>query len=199
VFNPGCEVTGLIRRPKIVAAVIAVAGIVLFTYALLTPQHTDQTNEHMGMPGTHSSYGLGQVALMLIAAIIIATGLIFVLVREEYEPIPIYSQGELRMDPQVPGTPPAIETPGVDAVPAARGEREGRHDYLVLRLLTGDERAMFKAIMDSGGEALQKDLILRTRMSNAKVSRLLDRLQQKDVISKERYGATNMIKISRKD
>ncbi len=191
--------TGLIRWPKIVAAVMAIAGIILFTYALLTPQHTDQTKEHMGMFGTHSSYGSGQVALMLIAAIIAATGLIFVLVREEYEPVPIYSQGEPRMDPQVPVTPPAIEAAGVDAVPAARGEREGRHDYLVLRLLTGDERTMFKAIMDSGGEVLQKDLILRTKMSNAKVSRLLDRLQQKDVISKERYGATNMIKIARKD
>ncbi len=191
--------TGLIRWPKIVAAAVAVAGIVLFVYALLTPQQTEQTNEHMGMPGTHSTYGLGQVALMLIAAIITTTGLIFVLVRPEYEPIPVYSSGELRMNPQVPGTPPAIEAAGVDAVPSARGEREGRHDYLVLRLLTGDERAIFKAIMDSGGEILQKDLILRTKMSNAKVSRLLDRLQQKDVISKERYGATNMIKIARKD
>ena len=189
----------MIRWPKIVAAVIAVAGIILFTYALLTPQHNDQINDRMGMPGTHSSYGSGQVALMLIAAIITAAGLIFVLVREEYEPISTYSQGEPRKDPQVPGTPPAIEAAGADAVPAAIGEREGRHDYLVLRLLTGDERVMFKAIMDSGGEVLQKDLILRTRMSNAKVSRLLDRLQQKDVISKERYGATNMIKIARKD
>ncbi len=65
----------------------------------------------------------------------------------------------------------------------------------MLRLLTGDERTMFKTIMDSGGEDLQKDLILRTRMSNAKVSRLLDKLEEKGVISKERHGSTNRIKI----
>ena len=190
---------GLIRWPKIVAAVIVAAGVIILAYALLTPQHTDQTNEHMGMFGTHSTYGSVQVVLMLIGAILAATGLIFVLVREEYEPIPSYPQGELRMVPQVQGTPQVTEAAGADPIPIARGESQARHDYLVLRLLTGDERTMFKAIMDSGGEVLQKDLILRTKMSNAKVSRLLDRLQQKDVISKERYGATNMIKIARKD
>ena len=67
--------------------------------------------------------------------------------------------------------------------------------YLTLRLLSGDERAMFKAIMDSGGEALQKDLIPRTKMSDAKVSRVLDRLEEKGVISKERYGMTNKVRI----
>jgi uncharacterized membrane protein len=74
-------------------------------------------------------------------------------------------------------------------------EAVARENYLVLRLLTGDERIMFKAIMDSGGEALQKDLILRTKMSNAKVSRLLDRLEEKGVATKERHGSTNKIRI----
>jgi len=32
-------------------------------------------------------------------------------------------------------------------------------------------------------------------MSNAKVSRVLDRLSEKDVITKERHGATNKISI----
>jgi uncharacterized membrane protein len=58
---------------------------------------------------------------------------------------------------------------------------------------------MFKAVMDSGGEALQKDLILRTKMSNAKVSRVLDKLAQKGVVTKERHGATNKIRIRHGD
>jgi len=89
--------------------------------------------------------------------------------------------------------PPPAESPPAPPHPTA-DEAAGRN-YLVLRLLTGDERMMFKAIMDSGGEALQKDLILRTKMSNAKVSRLLDRLAQKGVVTKERYGSTNKVKI----
>ena len=50
---------------------------------------------------------------------------------------------------------------------SSEGAAAGR-DYLVLRLLTGDERTMFKTLMDLGGEGLQKDLIIRTKMSNAK-------------------------------
>ena len=57
---------------------------------------------------------------------------------------------------------------------------------------------MFKAIMDTGGEALQKDLIQRTKMSNAKVSRVLEKLEQKGVVSKERHGSTNKIRIKLK-
>ena len=48
------------------------------------------------------------------------------------------------------------------------GEREPRapeaapipERELVLRLLTGDERVLFKTLLDSGGEAYQKDLVL---------------------------------------
>jgi uncharacterized membrane protein len=32
-------------------------------------------------------------------------------------------------------------------------------------------------------------------MSNAKVSRVLEKLEQKGVVSKERYGSTNRIRI----
>ena len=54
---------------------------------------------------------------------------------------------------------------------------------------------MFSTLMDSRGEALQKDLILTTKMSNAKVSRVLDRLLEKGLITKERHGATNKVRI----
>ena len=52
---------------------------------------------------------------------------------------------------------------------------------------------MFRAIMDSGGEALQKDLILKTKMSDAKVSRVIDRLEEKGVVTKTRFGMTNKV------
>ena len=77
----------------------------------------------------------------------------------------------------------------------ARAPAAGKDEREALRLLTGDERTMFKAIMDSKGEALQKDLMQRTNMSNAKVSRVLEKLEQKGVVSKERYGSTNRVRI----
>ena len=67
---------------------------------------------------------------------------------------------------------------------------------MVLRLLTGDERTMFRAIVDNGGEALQKDLIVKLKWSDAKVSRVIDRLIEKGVVSKERHGSTNKVKVA---
>lgn len=66
---------------------------------------------------------------------------------------------------------------------------------IVLRLLTGDERALYRALMDRGGEAYQKDLVIQTKMSDAKTSRVIDRMEEKGLVSKERHGMTNMIRI----
>jgi len=62
-------------------------------------------------------------------------------------------------------------------------------------LLTGDERRMFGEIVESGGEVLQKDLVAKGSFSKAKVTRLLDKRERKGLIVRERYGATNKIKI----
>ncbi|MGQ9587090.1 MAG: helix-turn-helix transcriptional regulator [Thermoplasmata archaeon] len=185
---------------KIAAAVIACIALVILAYAILTPeQSTDGTN-HMGMwHATYSSMGVGLIAASLV---ILVAALMVLVLWQGYEPLP--------PDIEVPAparehlTPPA-ETASMASRPGPqprtgraaeeRAAEDAAHNYLVLRLLTGDERAMFKAIMDSGGRALQKDLISQTKMSNAKVSRVLDRLAEKGVITKERHGSTNMIRI----
>ena len=188
---------------KVIAAVLAVAAIVILVYSLLTgvPAEED-TTDHMGMwdpDRAYSDYGL---VVIVAASFLIAVAVMFILLREEYVPLPP------SMTPPPPPPPekaPAAEpVPVPDAAPpegpeekAARPteEVEAEENYLVLRLLSGDERTMFKAIMDSKGEALQKDLMQRTNMSNAKVSRVLEKLEQKGVVSKERYGSTNRIRI----
>ncbi|MEK6976861.1 MAG: hypothetical protein AABX40_00480 [Candidatus Hydrothermarchaeota archaeon] len=63
----------------------------------------------------------------------------------------------------------------------------------VLRLLEGDERRLYQRILDSGGEILQKDLVLESDFNKAKVTRLLDKLEEKRLISRVRHGMTNRI------
>jgi len=170
---------------KVIAGVACVLGVVITAYALLAPQPTsDSQMDHMGM-GPHSTYASQNVLLAAIGVVAVVAGLMVFFLREEYEPLP--PALVLPQSPEVLPAPP----------PSMQHEKEdiAAKQYLTLRLLTGDERTMFKAVMDSGGEALQKDLILKTRMSNAKVSRLLDRLQVKGVVSKERFGSTNKIRI----
>jgi uncharacterized membrane protein len=179
---------------KILAAAIGVVAVVILVYALLTPQNDTSSTDRMGMFGNHTSYSSGNVGLIAISSAMFVLALMIIILWQEYEPLPPNLK---------PVSSPKVETRGTPEVVAESIAQPHRLDedevmareYLVLRLLSGDERTMFKAIMDSGGEALQKDLILRTKMSNAKVSRLLDRLLQKGVITKERHGATNKVRV----
>ena len=118
-------------------------------------------------------------------------------------PLPPPPPAERTGDPETVSEPEAValEDPedAADKAAETSPDEVKRETYIILRLLTGDERIMFKAVMDAGGAALQKDLIKSTNMSNAKVSRVLDRLQEKGVITKERHGSTNRVKISVED
>jgi uncharacterized membrane protein len=66
---------------------------------------------------------------------------------------------------------------------------------LALRLLQGDERRMLRQIFDAGGQILQKDLVYRAGFSKVKVTRLLDKLERKGLIIRERHGSTNLVRV----
>ncbi len=195
---------------KVIAVVLAAIAIALLAYALMTetPTETD-TTDHGGM-WDQRTYTSTNLAVIVAASFLIAIAVMFILLRQSYEPLP----PEMTKLPPPPAAAPPVEQPVrvpdtaipaqapvetevTSSTPPAAPEENlaARENYLVLRLLTGDERIMFKAVMDSGGEALQKDLILRTKMSNAKVSRLLDRLEEKGVVTKVRHGSTNKVRI----
>ncbi|UCE80564.1 MAG: hypothetical protein JSV94_05270 [Methanobacteriota archaeon] len=188
---------------KVAAAVFAVIAILLLTYAIFAeePPTDEHTSPGMGDQHVYSSTNL---VIIVISSFLIAIAVMFILMREEYEPLPPTMKPRPPPPPDDPGKDidrptESRSTDRTETVPDAAdittaGER--RETYLILRLLTGDERRMFKAVMDAGGEALQKDLIKTTKMSNAKVSRVLDRLQEKGVVTKERHGSTNKVKIS---
>ena len=198
---------------KVVAAVFAVVAIILLGYAIFS-QQPDEDVTTPGM-GDRNLYSSSDLAIIVICSFVIAVALMFIFLREEYEPLPPSMKSYLpppppkgpseavseRVPPAEVTEEPAVPEPVSADRPAPPGPtgveaEKKRETYLVLRLLTGDERTMFRTIMDSGGEALQKDLIQRTKMSNAKVSRVLDRLVEKGVISKERHGSTNKVRIA---
>ena len=193
---------------KIAAAAFAVAAIVLLGYAIFS-QESDEDVVTPGMGDRHI-YSSSDLALIVASSFIIAVAIMFIFLREEYEPLPPSMKSYLPPPPpseDEEGAKAAQETTGTET-PATDGPlptqpplenidgEKKREIYLVLRLLSGDERTMFRTIMDSDGEALQKDLMQRTQMSGAKVSRVLDRLVEKGVISKERHGSTNRVRIA---
>ena len=187
---------------KAIAAFLAIAAIVLLAYALFMGEPAEEDTIDHGMWDNARSYSTTNLAVIVAASFLIAVAVMFILLREEYVPLPP------SMTPSPPPPPEKADKkvepveekvlapePVEEEKPRPPEEVAAEENYLILRLLTGDERTMFKAIMDSGGEALQKDLIQRTQMSNAKVSRVLEKLEQKAVVSKERHGSTNKVRI----
>ena len=181
---------------KVTAAVLAAAAIIMLAYAILSGEPSSTSDEHQGMWDNVRSYSGSNLLVMVFASFLIAFAVMFILLREEYEPLPPSMAPPPPPPPEQDDAGPEEERadePPQGLTPESVAAEE---NYLVLRLLTGDERVMFKAIMDSKGDVLQKDLIKTTKMSNAKVSRVLERLLQKGVISKERHGSTNRIRIT---
>ncbi|MBU4373613.1 MAG: hypothetical protein KJ714_04070 [Euryarchaeota archaeon] len=63
---------------------------------------------------------------------------------------------------------------------------------LAANILDGDEKILFQKIVD-GDMILQRELILKTGFSEPKVSRLLDRLERRGLILRQRDGMGNRI------
>lgn len=68
----------------------------------------------------------------------------------------------------------------------------------MLPLLKTGERQAIEALRDAGGEMQQNKLVAKLGVSKVKVTRILDGLKQKGLISKERYGLTNTIKLEKR-
>lgn len=89
---------------------------------------------------------------------------------------------------------PTLATKVPDAGSATAPELED----LAIRLLDGDERRLLKVIVEAKGEILQRDLVRTTAFSDAKVSRLLDRLEERGLVVRERHGMTNRVRLTLK-
>ncbi len=97
---------------------------------------------------------------------------------------------------RIPARPPALPEPG--PTPSGPGLVLGGQELedLVLRLLDGDERRLMRVIVESRGDVLQRDLVAKTAFSDAKVSRLLDRLEERGLVVRERQGMTNRVRLT---
>lgn len=66
---------------------------------------------------------------------------------------------------------------------------------IIERAEDDSERAILEILNSSGGSMFQSDLVERSGFSKGKVSLVLDRLEARGVIRRERSGMTNLISI----
>lgn len=93
---------------------------------------------------------------------------------------------------QTVGPPPSAPPPALEAAGLISPELED----LAVRLLDGDERRLLRVIVEAKGNILQRDLVRITAFSDAKVSRLLDRLQERGLVVRERQGMSNRVRLT---
>ena len=79
-------------------------------------------------------------------------------------------------------------------------EKETRTEIDVAKPIFGvedeDEKALVSIIVEAGGSMFQSDLVERSGFSKGKVSLILDRLEARGVIRRERSGMTNLITLA---
>lgn len=93
----------------------------------------------------------------------------------------------------------AVVAGGVAAVLALllRRYSSERSIRLALMTLSEDERKVLEAILKSGGKAYQDKLRRELDISKSKLSALVNNLEKKHAITKERYFRTNILKLSK--
>lgn len=75
------------------------------------------------------------------------------------------------------------------------GERENKPTLdknEIIKLLDGDEKKLYARIAERG-EVLQKDLVLEGEFNRVKITRLLNKLEEKGLVLRIKYGMTNKI------
>jgi uncharacterized membrane protein len=171
------------NRWSLIALLVLLGGLALIAYALLTP--VTQGGGHMGEFPTRSGYEVLNIVLAVIGAAMAAGSAVLLLVRD--------------MVPAMVPSPPVrsvVQAAEVAEAPAPATEVPTDDSRLILRLLNGDEREVFRSLVDAGGEQLQRDIVEGTKLSDAKISRVLDRLEGKGLVERERRGMGNVVRIA---
>lgn len=59
--------------------------------------------------------------------------------------------------------------------------------------LDEEEQKVYEILKSSGGSSFQGDLLKGTEFSKVKVTRILDRMEMKDILERKRRGMTNIV------
>ena len=156
-----------------ISIVILIASLVLLFDKLFTPQPIQITLQS-GQEITTSAaeyFSLGEVLLLIISAFLIGTASTYLFYNSEREK-------EKKQDLHAP-------EPNVSV-----------YEH-ILPLLKTDEKRAIAALLESNGEMQQNKLAAKLGVSKVKATRVLHGLQQKNLITKERHGLTNMVKLKK--
>ena len=142
------------------------------------------------MGGGGGSFNIGWLAVTLLLGVVLVATVFFLMSSRQDAPTisPAPAVG-----PMAPTYPVSSAVP---SVPEQEGQQVSRNqEAAMFKLLDEDEKRLYALIRERGGEMLQKDIVASGSFSKAKVTRLLDKLENKEVVARERHGMTNEIRL----
>jgi uncharacterized membrane protein len=142
------------------------------------------------MGGGGGSFNIGWLAVTLLLAVVLVAVVLFLMSSRQNVPAVYPTPAVGTMTP----TYPISST--VPSVPEQENPQVSRNqEASFFRMLDEDEKRLYALIRERGGEMLQKDIVASGSFSKAKVTRLLDKLENKEVVARERHGMTNKIRL----
>jgi uncharacterized membrane protein len=64
--------------------------------------------------------------------------------------------------------------------------------------LSGEQKAIYEIIADSGGSCLQGEIVDKSKMSKVTVSRILDKLEMRGLVERRRHGMSNIVVLKKR-
>jgi uncharacterized membrane protein len=142
------------------------------------------------MGGGGGSFSVGWLAVTLLLAVVLVAVVFFLMSSRQDVPTINQAPAVGTMAPTYP------VSSAVPSVPEQEGQHVSRNqEAAIFKMLDEGEKRLYALIRERGGEMLQKDIVASGSFSKAKVTRLLDKLEGKEVVARERHGMTNKIRL----
>ena len=173
------------EKKIIFTIIILISSIIVLFDKLFTPlpiQIVLETGQEVTTQ-TSEYFSLGETILLIVCSFLIGGSVAYLYYNSE----------------KIEVSPDDSASNSTTLLPPAEKNREQiileKYSPL-LRLLKGDEQKLISLLIESQGQMLQNRLVLQLNLSKVKVARLLASLQQKNLITKERHGLTNSIRLT---
>ncbi len=73
------------------------------------------------------------------------------------------------------------------------GKKQEAKPEKLLKMFKGEEKLILELLLKNEGIMLQSELVKETGFSRVKITRILDKLESKDIIERKRRGMTNAV------
>jgi hypothetical protein len=151
----------------LVIGIAVLMAIIVFLFQGVIKDNLDLTCSHGPTCEMYSNLNVQTWVSFVIVGIVLAIGLFLV-----------FSKEEVRI---------------VTKIKTRKVHIEKKSKPIDYSKLDKDEKIIIKAVEEADGTIFQSDLVEKTEFSKVKVSRILDKLEGRQLIERKRRGMTNVV------